>query len=60
MDDYTQGRYDMILGKYISTELGLNWKYSNHVIEADDGLPKESTTPVVDLGMYEFKYLIKG
>ena len=44
----------MILGRYILTELGLNLKFSEHVIEADDGPFKGSTTPMVDLVMYKF------
>ena len=47
--------YDMILGQYILTELGINLTLSEHVIEAYDGPFKESTTPMVDLGTYIFK-----
>ena len=47
----------MILGKYLLTELGLNLKLSEHVIEAYGGPFKESTTPMVDLGTYIFKVL---
>ena len=50
----------MILGRDILTELGLNPKLSEHVIEADDGTFKGSTTPMVDLGKYGFKYLNTG
>ena len=50
----------MILGPDILTELGLNLKFSEHVIEADDGNFKGSTTPMVDLGTYIFKYLNTG
>ena len=35
--EFTKGRYDMILGQYIWTELLLNLKLSEPVIEADDG-----------------------
>ena len=56
--DYSaKGRYNMILGKYLLTELGLNLKFSEYVLEANDVPFKESTTSVVDLGMYVFKYL---
>ena len=44
----------MILGRDILTELRLNIKFSEHVIEADDGPFKGSTTPMVDLGTYMF------
>ena len=37
MDDSAKGRYNMILGKYLLTGLGLNLKVSEHVIKADDG-----------------------
>ena len=60
VDDSTKGRYDMILGQYLLTELGLNLKFSDHAIEADDGTFIGSTTPMVDLGTYEFKILNTG
>ena len=47
----------MILGQYLSSELKLNSKLSDHVIEEDDGIFKVSTTPIVDLGTYELKIL---
>ena len=50
----------MILGRYILTALGLNIKFSDNVIEADDGPFKGSTAPMVDLGMYSFTYLNAG
>ena len=43
VDDSTKGRYDMILGRYILTALGLILKLSNHIIEADDWPFKGST-----------------
>ena len=45
----TKGRYDMILGRDILTEL------SDHLIESDGGHFEGSTTPMVDLGTYKFK-----
>ena len=57
MDDSAKGRYDMILGQDILTELVLNLKFSEHVIKADDGTFKGSTAPMVHLGMYIFKDL---
>ena len=50
----------MILGRYILTKLGLYSKFSEHVIKADGGPFKGSTTPMVYLGMYVFKYLNAG
>ena len=52
-----KGIYNMILGRYLLTEVVLNLKWSDHVIEVDDGPFKVSIEPMVDLGMYGFKYL---
>ena len=50
----------MILGRGILTELGLNIKFSEHIIEAG-GVPfNGSKTPMVDLVTYIFKYLNTG
>ena len=57
MVDSTNIIYDMILGRDILTSLGLNIKLSEHVIEADYGHFKGSTVPMVNMGMYEFKYI---
>ena len=50
----------MIIGWDIPIELVLNLKLSEHVIKVDDGHVKGYTTPMVDLGTYEFKYLNTG
>ena len=47
----------MILGKDILTELGLNLKWSEHIIEAYYGHFNRYTTPMVDLGTYILKDL---
>ena len=47
----------MILGRYLWKELVLNLKWSEHVIKADDGTLKRSTTTMVDLVRYIFKDL---
>ena len=57
VDDSTKGRYYMILGKYLLTELVLSLKLSDHIIKAYDGPFKGYTTPMIDLGTYEFKDL---
>ena len=57
VDNSTKGRYDMMLGKYVLTELGLNIKLSDNVIEADDGTFKGITIIIFDLGTYDFKKL---
>ena len=57
VDDSNNGRYDMISRRDLLTELGLNIKLSEHVIEADGGPFNGSTTHMVYLGTYIFKYL---
>ena len=37
VDDFVKGRYDMILGRDLLAALGLNIKFSYHVVESDDG-----------------------
>ena len=60
VDDSANCGYGMILGRDIWTELGLNSKFSVHVIKSDDGTFEGSTTPMVDLGTYIFKDLNTG
>ena len=60
VNDSTKGRYNMMLVRDLSTELVFNLELSEHVIEAFDGNFKGSTTPMVDLGKYEFKDLNTG
>ena len=57
VDNFARGRYDMILGRGLWTELVLNIKNSEHVIEADDGPFIGSTAHMADLVSYVFKYL---
>ena len=52
VDDSAKGRYNMILGRDLLTELLLNLKLSARVIEAYDGPFKGSTTPMVYLITY--------
>ena len=47
VDDSAKGRYDIILGWDLLTELVLNLKFSEHAMEADDGTFKGSTSPMV-------------
>ena len=60
VDDSSKVRYNMILGRDILTELGLNLKLSEHAIKADDGTFKGYTTPMIDLVICVFKYLNTG
>ena len=57
VDDSAKNIYDMILGRSILIELILTLKLSDNVIQEDSGPSKGSTSPTVDLGMYEFKHL---
>ena len=60
VNEFSKGRYDMILGRYILKDLILNLKSSDHVIEADYEPFKESMATMVDLCMNEFKCLNTG
>ena len=60
VDESARGRYNIILGQDILSELGLNLKFSEHFIESDDGPFNGSTTPMIDLGTYIFRYLNTG
>ena len=48
------------LGRYLLKELRLNLKFSEQILEADDGPLKQFMAPMVDLGTYEFKKLNTG
>ena len=50
MDDSAKGRCDMILGRYLLTELVLNPKFSEYTIKVYDGTLKGSLSPMVYLG----------
>ena len=52
VDESAKVRYETILGIYLLTAVVLNLKFSDNVIEADDGLFKGSTPSMVDLGTY--------
>ena len=52
MDDSIKGRYHMIIGRYLWTELGFVLKFYENIIEADDGPFKGSTTTMVELGTH--------
>ena len=60
VDESKKGRPDMILEQDLWTEIVLNLKWSEHVIEADDVPLNGSTTPMVNLGTYIFKDLNTG
>ena len=57
MDNSTEIRYAMTLGQYLLSELGLNLKFSNHVIKEGDGPFKRCSASTFHLDMHEFKIL---
>ena len=60
VDDSSKCRYDMTFGRYLPTWLVSNFILSEHIIEADDGPLKGSTTLMVDLDAYISKDLNTG
>ena len=56
MDDSVKVRYDMILGRYLLIAFGLNLKFSKYFIGSSNGPLKLSTSTMIYLGTYEFKY----
>ena len=60
VDEYTKGRYDTIIRRYLLTELVLNLKLSGNAMESYYVTFKGSTETTVDLVTYELKYLIRG
>ena len=55
-----KGTYDMLLGRDLLIELGLNLKFSEHATKANDGPLNGYRTPMIDLGTYTFKDLNTG
>ena len=56
LDESAKSRYDMILGRYLLTDLILNLNFSDIFIKADGETLRGSSNPMVYLGMYVFKY----
>ena len=56
VDDSDKGICDIIIGRDILTDLGLNLKLSYPVIEADYEPFKGYMAPMVVLGTYEFRH----
>ena len=49
VDEFTNGRYDMILGRYLLTELGLDLKFSENVGIGGKGPYEGFSAPMVDV-----------
>ena len=54
VDESTNGRYDMILGRDLFTALGLDLKFSDNVILGGRGPYEGSSVPMVDVSNYYF------
>ena len=57
VDRSTNSRYNMILGRYLLTDLGLDHKFSENIIIGCGGPFKGCSAPMVDLSTYYFKPL---
>ena len=54
MDEFTNGRYYMILGRYLLTALVLDLKFSDNVIIGGKGPYEGCSALMVDLINYDF------
>ena len=59
VDDSTKIRYNLILGRYLLTSLRLYLEFSNTVIEGGNGPFEIFTASMVDLGTYDFDFLVQ-
>ena len=57
VDEYTNGRYNMILGRDLLTALGLDFKFSDNVIICREGPYEGCLSPMADVRNYGFKYI---
>ena len=58
VDNYTEGRYNMILGRYLITTMVLDIKFSDNIIIDRAGTHEGFLAPMVDRNNYEFKILM--
>ena len=57
VDKSTNGRYDMILGRYLLTALGLNIKFYKNVIIGGEGPYEGCSESMVDISKYDFNII---
>ena len=57
VDESTESRYNMILGRHLFTVQGLDIKFSKHVIIDDNGPYEGFLAPLVDINEYKFEQL---
>ena len=55
VDESTNGRYDMILGRDLLTTLGLDLKFSENIMIGGKGPYEGCSAPIVDLNYYDFR-----
>ena len=56
-DRSTNSRWNITLGRYLLTALGLDLKVSEKIILGGDGSFKGWSAPMVDVSTYDFKTL---
>ena len=54
VDESTNSRYDMILGRDLITALGLDFKFSDNIIIVNEGPYEGYSTPLVDVSNHNF------
>ena len=57
LDKSASGSYDMILGRYLPTTLGIYLKFSDDIIIFGEGPYKGCSAPMVDVSNYEFNII---
>ena len=60
VDNKTNSRYDMILGRGLITAMGLDLKYSENLIIGGAGPYELCLVPMADLSNYGFKSLAEN
>ena len=54
MGNYTESRYEIILGRYLLTDFKIDIKFSGYAIVGGVGLYKGYTAPMANLNYYKF------
>ena len=57
VDEYTNGRYDMILGRDLLTALGIDLNFSKNVISGGEGPYEGCSAPIFDVINYNFNII---
>ena len=60
MDNKTNSKYDMILGRELLIALGLYLFFSENIIIGGEGPYEGCSAPMVDLSKHNFKYLTEN